>query len=140
MKKKLAIVGAIVVVIGVALVLFMQMQPRQLDEDTLIFEGNSKKGVIVDIAIQADDSILFIGSVLLKDSKPTLENVLQTIKDSNEGVDITIDNNGSIEQINETKNTNEHMWCIYIDNKKIEENNVKEIYVNENDGITLMYE
>lgn len=128
------------VVIGVALVLFMQMQPRQLDEDTLIFEGNSKKGFIVDIAIQADDSILYIGSVLLKDSKPTLENVLQTIKDSNEGVDITIDNNGSIEQINETKNTNEHMWCIYIDNKKIEENNVKEIYVNENDGITLMYE
>lgn len=140
MKKKLAIVGAIVIIIGVAFVLAMQMQPRKPDEDTLIFDGDSKKGFIVDIAIQENDSVLYIGSVLLKDSKPTLENVLQTINDSNEGVDISIDNNGNIIQINDTKNTNEHRWCIYIDNKKLEENSVKKIYVNENDGITLTYE
>lgn len=140
MKKKLAIVGAIVIIIGVALVLVMQMQPRKPDENTLIFEGDSKKGFIVDIAIQENDSILYIGSILLKDSKPTLGNVLQTINDSNEGVYISVDDDGNIVQINDTKDTNEHRWDIYIDNKKIEENSVKKIYVNENNGITLMYD
>lgn len=142
MKKKNVIVvcccSIVLVIVIAATVIFMQNQTRKPDDDTLVFEGDNKKQIIVDIAIQ-EKQIIYMGSILLKDSTPTLKDVVDTINNSNEGIVISVENGGIIKAVNDCKNKDGHEWRIYINNEKVNEDNIDKIEVKQNDGITLMY-
>lgn len=113
---------------------------RKPDKYTLIFEGDNKAEVWVDIAIQGEDGIVYMGSMLLKDSAPTMHDVIETINGKNEGILIGMDDNGIIISVNEYKNKETQHWHVYINNKRTLEENTDDIRVSDYDGITLLYE
>ena len=118
----------------------IQNSDRKPDEYTLIFEGDNNAEIWVDIAIQGEDGMMYLGSMLLKGSAPTMHDVVETINDRNEGILIGMDDKGSIISVNEYKNKEAQHWHIYINNKRILEKNTDAIRVSDYDGITLLYE
>lgn len=56
----------------------IQNSDRKPDEYTLIFEGDNKAEVWVDIAIQGEDGVMYLASMLLKDSAPMMRDVVET--------------------------------------------------------------
>ena len=139
-KIKVLILAAVAIVVIVFIMGNMQNLDRTPDEYTLIFEGDNKKDVWIDIAIQRESGLMYLGSMLLKDSNPTMQDVVETINNSDEGVFITVDTNGRIISINECQNEEAYHWNVYINNKKTAENNINSIRVDDYDGITLMFE
>ena len=117
----------------------IQNSDRKPDEYTLIFEGDNKAEVWVDIAIQGEDGVMYLASMLLKDSAPTMRDVVETINDRNEGILIGMDDQGRITSVNECQNEKKH-WNVYINNKRALEQNIDAIQVSDYDGITLLYE
>lgn len=117
----------------------IQNSDRKPDEYTLIFEGDNKAEVWVDIAIQGEDGVMYLASMLLKDSAPTMRDVVETINDRNEGILIGINDNGIIMSVNECQNEKKY-WNVYINNKRALEQNIDAIQVSDYDGITLLYE
>ncbi len=83
---------------------------------------------------------MYLGSMLLKDSAPTMHDVVETINGKNEGILIGMDDNGIITSVNEYKNKETQHWHVYINNKRTLEENTDAIQVSDYDGITLMYE
>lgn len=117
----------------------IQDSDRKPDEYTLIFEGDNKAEVWVDIAIQGEDGVMYLGSMLLKDSAPTMRDVVETINGKNEGISIGMDDHGIITSVNECQNEMKY-WHVYINNKRTLEENTDAIQVSDYDGITLLYE
>ena len=117
----------------------IQNSDRKPDEYTLIFEGDNKAEVWADIAIQGENGVMYLGSMLLKDSAPTMRDVVETINHKNEGILIGMDDNGIITSVNECQNETKH-WNVYINNKRTSEQNIDAIQVSDYDGITLLYE
>lgn len=117
----------------------IQNSDRKPDEYTLIFEGDNKAEVWVDIAIQGEEGVMYLASMLLKDSAPTMRDVVETINDRNEGILICINDNGIIMSVNECQNEKKY-WNVYINNKRALEQNIDAIQVSDYDGITLLYE
>lgn len=117
----------------------IQNSDRKPDEYTLIFEGDNKAEVWIDIAIQRENGVMYLGSMLLRDSAPTMRNVVETINNKNEGILIGMDDNGIITSVNECQNETKH-WNVYINNKRTLEQNIDAIQVSDYDGITLLYE
>ena len=117
----------------------IQNSDRKPDEYTLIFEGDNKAEVWVDIAIQGEDGVMYLASMLLKDSAPTMRDVVETINDRNEGILICINDNGIIMSVNECQNEKKY-WNVCINNKRALEQNIDAIQVSDYDGITLLYE
>ena len=130
--------GAVIAIFFVAGA--VQNADRKPDEYTLIFEGDNKAEVWADIAIQGEDGMMYLGSMLLRDSAPTMHDVVETINDRNEGILIGMDDNGIITSVNEHKNKETQQWHVYINNKRILEENTDAIRVSDYDGITLLYE
>ena len=117
----------------------IQNSDRKPDEYTLIFEGDNKAEVWVDIAIQGEDGVMYLASMLLKDSAPMMRDVVETINDRNEGILICINDNGIIMSVNECQNEKKY-WNVCINNKRALEQNIDAIQVSDYDGITLLYE
>ena len=141
MGKRTVFILAAVAVIAIFFVAgAVQNADRKPDEYTLIFEGDNKAEVWADIAIQGEDGMMYLGSMLLRDSAPTMHDVVETINDRNEGILIGMDDNGIITSVNEHINKETQQWHVYINNKRILEENTDAIRVSDYDGITLLYE
>lgn len=139
-KRKVFILAAVAVIAIFFVAGAVQNADRKPDEYTLIFEGDNKAEVWADIAIQGEDGMMYLGSMLLRDSAPTMHDVVETINDRNEGILIGMDDNGIITSVNEYKNKETQQWHVYINNKRILEENTDAIRVSDYDGITLLYE
>ncbi|MDE5590511.1 MAG: hypothetical protein K2J60_15450 [Acetatifactor sp.] len=138
-KLKIVILATVAVIAIFFIAGAVQNSDRKPDEYTLIFEGDNKAEAWVDIAIQGENGVMYLGSMLLKDSAPTMRDVVETINNKNEGILIGMDNNGIIISVNEYQNETKH-WNVYINNKKTSEQNIDAIQVSDYDGITLLYE
>lgn len=138
-KIKVIILAGVAVIAIFLIAGAMQNADRKPDEYTLIFEGDNKAEVWADIAIQGENGVMYLGSMLLKDSAPTMRNVVETINNKNEGILIGIDDKGIITSVNECQNETKH-WNVYINNKRTSEQNIDAIQVSDYDGITLLYE
>ena len=138
-KLKVFILAAVAVIAIFLIAGAIQNSDRKPDEYTLIFEGDNNAEIWVDIAIQGEDGMMYLGSMLLKDSAPTMHDVVETINDRNEGILIGMDDNGIITSVNECQNETKH-WNVYINNKRTSEQNIDAIQVSDYDGITLLYE
>ena len=138
-KLKIVILAAVAVFAIFFIAGAVQNSDRKPDEYTLIFEGDNKAEAWVDIAIQGENGVMYLGSMLLKDSAPTMRNVVETINNKNEGILIGIDDKGIITSVNEYQNETKH-WNVYINNKSTVEQNIDAIQVSDYDGITLLYE
>lgn len=138
-KIKVFILAAVAVFAIFLIAGAIQNSDRKPDEYTLIFEGDNKAEVWIDIAIQGENGVMYLGSMLLKDSAPTMRDVVETINDRNEGILIGMDDNGIIISVNECQNETKH-WNVYINNKRTLEENADAIQVSDYDGITLLYE
>lgn len=138
-KIKIFLLAAVAVIAIFFIAGAIQNSDRKPDEYTLIFEGDNKAEVWVDIAIQGEDGVMYLASMLLKDSAPTMRDVVETINDRNEGILICINDNGIIMSVNECQNEKKY-WNVYINNKRALEQNIDAIQVSDYDGITLLYE
>lgn len=138
-KIKVFILAAVAVIAIFFIAGAIQNSDRKPDEYTLIFEGDNKAEVWVDIAIQGEEGVMYLASMLLKDSAPTMRDVVETINDRNEGILICINDNGIIMSVNECQNEKKY-WNVYINNKRALEQNIDAIQVSDYDGITLLYE
>ncbi len=138
-KLKVFILAAVAVIAIFLIAGAIQNSDRKPDEYTLIFEGDNKAEVWADIAIQGENGVMYLGSMLLKDSAPTMRDVVETISHKNEGILIGMDDNGIITSVNECQNETKH-WNVYINNKRTSEQNIDAIQVSDYDGITLLYE
>ena len=138
-KIKVFILVAVAVIAIFFIAGAIQNSDRKPDEYTLIFEGDNKAEVWVDIAIQGEDGVMYLASMLLKDSAPTMRDVVETINDRNEGILICINDNGIIMSVNECQNEKKY-WNVCINNKRALEQNIDAIQVSDYDGITLLYE
>ena len=138
-KLKVFILAAVAVIAIFLIAGAIQNSDRKPDEYTLIFEGDNKAEVWADIAIQGENGVMYLGSMLLKDSAPTMRDVVETINHKNEGILIGMDDNGIITSVNECQNEMKH-WNVYINNKRTSEQNIDAIQVSDYDGITLLYE
>lgn len=138
-KLKVFILAAVAVIAIFLIAGAIQNSDRKPDEYTLIFEGDNKAEVWADIAIQGENGVMYLGSMLLKDSAPTMRDVVETINHKNEGILIGMDDNGIITSVNECQNETKH-WNAYINNKRTSEQNIDAIQVSDYDGITLLYE
>ncbi len=108
-KIKVFILAAVAVIAIFFIAGAIQNSDRKPDEYTLIFEGDNKAEVWVDIAIQGEDGVMYLASMLLKDSAPTMRDVVETINDRNEGILIGINDNGIIMSVNECQNEKKHL-------------------------------
>ena len=138
-KIKVFILAAVAVIAIFFIAGAIQNSDRKPDEYTLIFEGDNKAEVWVDIAIQGEEGVMYLASMLLKDSAPTMRDVVETINDRNEGILICINDNGIIMSVNECQNEKKY-WNVCINNKRALEQNIDAIQVSDYDGITLLYE
>ena len=138
-KIKVFILAAVAVIAIFFIAGAIQNSDRKPDQYTLIFEGDNKAEVWVDIAIQGEDGVMYLASMLLKDSAPTMRDVVETINDRNEGILICINDNGIIMSVNECQNEKKY-WNVCINNKRALEQNIDAIQVSDYDGITLLYE
>ena len=138
-KLKIVIWAAVAVIAIFFIAGAIQNSDRKPDECTLIFEGDNKAEVWVDIAIQGENGVMYLCSMLLKDSAPTMCDVVETINNKNEGILIGMDDNGIITSVNECQNETKH-WNVYINNKRTSEQSIDAIQVSDYDGITLLYE
>ena len=138
-KLKVFILAAVAVIAIFLIAGAIQNSDRKPDEYTLIFEGDNMAEVWADIAIQGENGVMYLGSMLLKDSAPTMRDVVETINHKNEGILIGMDDNGIITSVNECQNETKH-WNVYINNKRTSEQNIDAIQVSDYDGITLLYE
>lgn len=138
-KIKVFILAAVAVIAIFFIAGAIQNSDRKPDEYTLIFEGDNKAEVWVDIAIQGEDGVMYLVSMLLKDSAPTMRDVVETINDRNEGILICINDNGIIMSVNECQKEKKY-WNVCINNKRALEQNIDAIQVSDYDGITLLYE
>lgn len=138
-KIKVFILAAVAVIAIFFIAGAIQNSDRKPDEYTLIFEGDNKAEVWVDIAIQGEEGVMYLASMLLKDSAPTMRDVVETINNKNEGILIGMNDNGIITSVNECQNEKKH-WNVYINNKKTSVQNIDAIQVSDYDGITLLYE
>lgn len=138
-KIKVFILAAVAVIAIFFIAGAIQNSDRKPDEYTLIFEGDNKAEVWVDIAIQGEDGVMYLASMLLKDSAPTMRDIVETINDRNEGILICINDNGIIMSVNECQNEKKY-WNVCINNKRALEQNIDAIQVSDYDGITLLYE
>lgn len=132
-------ITAVLIVAGVFIIGNIQNSIRKPDKNTLIFEGDNTAEAWIDIVIQGEDGIMYFGNMLLKDSAPTMSDVVKTINDCDKGVSIDVDHNGIIIAVNEYRNGKKHHWSIYINNSEIPTNDVNAIRVNDYDGITLIF-
>ncbi len=139
-KIKVFILASVAVIVIFFIVGVIQNSDRKPDEYTLIFEGDNKAEVWVDIAIQGENGVMYLGSMLLRDSAPTMRDVVETINGKNEGILICMDDNGVITSVNEYQNNETQHWHVYINNQRTSEDNIDAIQVSDYDGITLMYE
>lgn len=143
MKKKFSVLAGIILcaaVITFYIIGVIQNSIRKPDEDTLIFEGDNQSEVWIDMVIQGKEGIIYLGSMLLKDSQPTMQNVVDTINNSDEEILIDIDHSGMIFSVNGCQNEEMRHWNLYINNKGIPPDSIKDIRVNDYDGITLRFE
>lgn len=131
---------AAIIIAGIFIIGNIQNSIRKPDKNTLIFEGDNQAEAWIDIVIQGEDGIMYLGNMLLKDSAPTMLDVVKTINDCDKGVLIDVDNNGIIIAVNEYGNGKTHHWNIYINNNKTPQNDVNTIKVNDYNGITLRFE
>ena len=138
-KIKVFILVAVAVIAIFFIAGAIQNSDRKPDEYTLIFEGDNKAEVWVDIAIQGEDGVMYLASMLLKDSAPTMRDVVETINNKNEGILIGMNDNGIITSVNECQNEKKY-WNVCINNKRALEQNIDAIQVSDYDGITLLYE
>ena len=138
-KIKVFILAAVAVIAIFFIAGAIQNSDRKPDEYTLIFEGDNKAEVWADIAIQGEEGVMYLASMLLKDSAPTMRDVVETINDRNEGILICINDNGIIMSVNECQNEKKY-WNVCINNKRALEQNIDAIQVSDYDGITLLYE
>ena len=138
-KLKVFILAAVAVIAIFLIAGAIQNSDRKPDEYTLIFEGDNKAEVWADIAIQGENGVMYLGRLILKDSAPTMRDVVETINHKNEGILIGMDDNGIITSVNECQNETKH-WNVYINNKRTSEQNIDAIQVSDYDGITLLYE
>ena len=83
-KLKVFILAAVAVIAIFLIAGAIQNSDRKPDEYTLIFEGDNKAEVWADIAIQGENGVMYLGSMLLKDSAPTMRDVVETINHKNE--------------------------------------------------------
>lgn len=139
-KLKIMMLAGVVVIILFLAAGAIQNSDRKPDEYTLIFEGDNKAERWIDIAVQGEDGIMYLGSMLLRDSAPTLRDVVKTINDRNEGILIGMDDQGRITSVNVCQNKEARQWHVYINNKRSSTENVDAIQVSDHDGITLLYE
>ena len=133
-KLKVFILAAVAVIAIFLIAGAIQNSDRKPDEYTLIFEGDNKAEVWADIAIQGENGVMYLGSMLLKDSAPTMRDVVETINHKNEGILIGMDDNGIITSVNECQNEKKH-WNVYINNKRTSEQNIDAI---QSGDITLL--
>lgn len=85
--------------------------------------------------IQGEDRVLYMGQILLKDSSPTMEDVLLTLNQQEQGMEIVLDGEGALQGIN---GMGDH-WTVEIDNREIKEKDMGRIPVEDWQGITLRY-
>ena len=133
-------ITAAIIIAGIFIIGNIQNSIRKPDKSTLIFEGDNQAEAWIDIVIQGEDGIMYLGNMLLKDSTPTMLDVVKTINDCDKGVLIDVDNNGIIIAVNEYRNGKTHHFNIYINNRKMPQSDVNTIKVNYYDGITLRFE
>ena len=136
MRRKV-IAGIVVLILALAACFFWtsQQQRREIPEDALVFEGDGEGQHLVDLVIQGEDQILYMGQILLKDSSPTMEDVLLTINQQEPGKEIVLDGEGTLQRINEMGDN----WTVEIDNREIKEKDMGQIPVEDWQGITLRY-
>lgn len=139
-KLKIMMLAGVAVIILFLAAGAIQNSDRKPDKYTLIFEGDNKAEIWIDIAVQGEDGIMYLGSMLLRDSAPTLRDVVKTINDRNEGILIGMDDHGRITSVNVCQNKEARQWHVYINNKTSSTENVDAIQVSDHDGITLLYE
>ena len=133
--KKIIII-CIVALIGVGIVLFMQNgNSGESDLETLVYYGDQQASVVVDVAIQKGEMVLYLGKVKMLESNPNLLQLVETINESNEGVCIELNKQKFIVGVDQ-----ESLECqISIDNEEVEVSDISSIQLEKDDGVTLYF-
>lgn len=134
-RKVIAGISVLIFVLAAGIFWASQQQKREISEEALVFEGDGKAQHLVDLVIQGEDRVLYMGQILLKDSSPTLEDVLLTLNRQEQGMEIVLDGEGALQGIN---GMGDH-WTVEIDNREIKEKDMGRIPVEDWQGITLRY-
>lgn len=141
MKKKRIIILGVIIIIAAAFFLFSRfMSRKEEEEDMLLYDGGGSDEVVVDLAIQGEDNILYIRKIKLILDNPTLGDVIHAVNSEDEGVDIRLNDNGEITQIGDERSNEAGRWQIMINNKSVHENNVWNIPAQDYQGFTLLWE
>lgn len=138
MKKRITGIAVILVIIFGAFLLFNRFNSEK-EEDMLVYGEEDKPEAVIDIAIQENDSALYIRKIKMMMEGPTLGDVIEAINLNNEGIKIAINNEGEIEEIGNCQSTPGTKWRILLDNEEINETNTWKIPVQNYLGITLLY-
>lgn len=141
MKKKRIIIVGVIVIIAAAFFLFSRFMSRKEDEeDMLLYDGGGSEEVVVDLAVQGHDHILYIRKIKLILDNPTLGDVINAVNSEVGGVDIRLNGSGEITQIGDEQNNEAGRWQILIDNKSVHEDNVWNIPAQDYQGFTFLWE
>ncbi len=140
MKKKRIIIG-VIVIIAAAFFLFSRFMTRKEDkEDMLLYDGGGSEEVVVDLAVQGHDHILYLRKIKLILDNPTLGDVINAVNSEDGGVDIRLNDRGEIAQIGDEQSNEAGRWQILIDNKSVQEDNVWNIPAEDYQGFTFLWE
>ena len=141
MKKKRIIIAGVIVIIAAAFFLFSRFMSRKEDEeDMLLYDGGGSEEVVVDLAVQGHDHILYLRKIKLILDNPTLGDVINAVNSEDGGVDIRLNDRGEIARIGEEQSNEAGRWQILIDNKSVQETNVWNIPAEDYQGATLLWE
>lgn len=139
-KKRIIIVGIIIITAAVFFLFSRFMSQKEDKEDILLYDGGGSEEVVVDLAVQREDRILYIRKIKLILDNPTLGDVIKAVNSEDEGVAIRLNDNGEITQIGDAPRDEAGRWQILVDNKSVHENNVWYIPAQDYQGFTFLWE
>lgn len=140
MRKKGIIIAGFIAILAAAFLLMSNRMARIEDEENmLLYDKGGCEEVVADLAIQGEEGILYIRKIKLILDNPTLGDMIDAVNANDEGVHIQLDDKGEIRQIDAYKKNRESYWKILLDNKSVDQRNVRQIPVENYQGITFLW-
>lgn len=140
MKRKVTIVVCVLFILFLAWFIAANVFSETEEEDVLVYNAGGNKEITVDLAVQGSENILYLHKIKLLADSPTVENVIQAVASDPEGIDIKMSDGGEILEIENIPNSTGGQWRILVDNKNTEQKDVRNIPVENYQGITFLYD
>ncbi|MCL6460204.1 MAG: hypothetical protein K6T85_19615 [Gorillibacterium sp.] len=105
------------------------------------YKGQGTLETMVNVAIQNQEELLYVGTVKIIDDKPTIWKALEAINQQDDlALKIEKNEQGQIQKVNKEENNQESSWLLLVNNVPLEgEQNLEDIEVFD-EGVTLIYQ